>query len=121
MPKILIIEDEFDILRVLQKRLSDAGFEIITSVDAYQGVQKAHKERPDLIILDLMIPAGGGLSVLRNIKASDHTKLTPVLVLTGMENEKYRQDIIDEGVQGYLQKPYNVQELLNEIKRILEN
>jgi DNA-binding response OmpR family regulator len=121
MPKILIIEDEFDILRVLQKRLSNAGFEIITSADAYQGVEKAHKERPDLIILDLMIPAGGGLSVLRNIKASDHTKLTPVLVLTGMENEKYRQDIIDEGVQGYLQKPYNLQELLNEIKRILEN
>ena len=120
MPKILIVEDEPDVLRVLQKRLHDAGFEILGAVDAYQAMNMIHKNKPDLVILDLMIPAGGGLSVLKNIRASMYVNFTPVIVLTGTENEEYRQNAIDAGVEAYLQKPYDSQELLNEINRILK-
>jgi two-component system, OmpR family, alkaline phosphatase synthesis response regulator PhoP len=120
MPKILVVEDEPDILRVLHKRLSEAGFEVFGAVDAYQGMQRAREQKPDLVILDLMIPAGGGLSLLKNMRASMHIGFIPVIVLTGMENEKYRQEVMDEGVEAYLQKPYDPQELLGEINRILK-
>ncbi len=119
MPKILIIEDELDIAKVLSKRVTEAGFEVILSSDAYQGIQMAHKQRPDLIILDLMMPAGGGLALLKKMKLSVHTMSIPVVVLTASKDEKLKRDVLNEGVEAYLQKPYNAEELINTIKNLL--
>ena len=121
MHKILIIEDEIDISKVLNKRLTDAGFKTSVSADAYQGVEMAHQEHPDLIILDLMLPAGGGLSVLKRIRVSTHTKFIPIVVLTGMKDEKYKKEVLDEGVEAYMEKPYEINELLETIKKILHS
>lgn len=120
MPKILAIEDEIDALRVLRKRLIDSGFEVVVSTDAYQGIEAAHREKPDLIILDLILPAGGGWSALKNIKASLHTRFIPIVVLTGVKNENLKDNLIAEGAEAYFEKPYDSKELIEAIKKILK-
>ena len=117
--RILIVEDEVDVAKVVKKRLSEHGFQGIIAVDGYQGVELAHKERPDLIILDLMLPAGGGLSVLKKIRIATNTMDIPVIVLTGIQDEKYKQQVLDEGVDAYMEKPYEASELIETIKKIL--
>jgi DNA-binding response OmpR family regulator len=118
--KILIIEDEPDIAKVLKKRLMDYNFEVICAIDAYVGIKLAHDEKPDLIILDIMLPAGGGLSVLKNIRVSTKTAFIPVVVLTGMSDDEYKKKILQEGVEAYLQKPYDIGELVGTINTIIQ-
>ena len=119
MFKILIVEDETDVASVLRKRLATAGFNIVVSSDAYQGVEMAHREKPDLIILDLLMPSGGGLSVLKNIRISSFTKDIPVVVLTGAEDESLKKNILDQGVSAFLRKPYIIEEVVSTINDIL--
>jgi DNA-binding response OmpR family regulator len=120
MSKILVVDDEVDITKVLKKRLSTAGFDVIIAMDGYQGTEFAYKELPDLIILDLMLPAGGGLSVLKNLKLSVKTSDIPVVVLTAMRDEKYKNEILTAGVESYLEKPYDIEKLIVVIKDLLD-
>jgi len=119
MSKILIIEDDFDVAKVLKKRLSKSSFETLVAEDGYHGIELAHKEKPDLIILDLKLPAGGGLGVLKGLRSSLHTKHIPVLVLTAMKDEEYKKKTLEKGVDAYLEKPYDPAVLLDTIKNIL--
>jgi DNA-binding response OmpR family regulator len=118
--KILIIEDEQDVARLLAVRLRSVGYEVVIAVDAALGVRLAHRENPDLIILDLMLPAGGGLSVLENLRLSAHFRDTPIIILTGIKDEEYKNKVMEKGVDGYFEKPYNSDELINAIKDILK-
>ncbi len=119
MAIILVVEDELDVQKVVAKRLSSRGFTVHCASDGYQAVHKAHSLAPDLIVLDLQLPAGDGLSVLRKLRISKDTKKTHIVVLTGMTNELFKQSILTEGVDAYLQKPYDSQVLLDTIDRIL--
>ncbi len=120
MATILVVEDELDVQKVIAKRLTSRGFTVHCASDGYQAVQKAHKVAPDLIVLDLQLPAGDGMSVLHKLRVSDNTKMTPVVVLTGMTNEMVKQSVLTEGVDAYLQKPYDAQVLLDTINKILK-
>jgi DNA-binding response OmpR family regulator len=119
MATILVVEDELDVQKVVAKRLTSRGFTVHCASDGYQAVQKAHALTPDLIVLDLQLPAGDGLSVLRKLRISDATKNTHIVVLTGMTNELFKQSVLTEGVDAYLQKPYDSQVLLDTIDKIL--
>jgi DNA-binding response OmpR family regulator len=119
MATILVVEDELDVQKVVAKRLTSRGFTVHCASDGYQAVQKAHKIAPDLIVLDLQLPAGDGLSVLRKLRISDSTKKTHIVVLTGMTNELFKQSVLTEGVDAYLQKPYDSQVLIETIDKIL--
>jgi len=119
MATILVVEDELDVQKVVAKRLTSRGFTVHCASDGYQAVQKAHKIAPDLIVLDLQLPAGDGLNVLRKLRISDNTRMTPIVVLTGMTNELIKQSVLTEGVEAYLQKPYDSQVLLDTIDKIL--
>ncbi len=121
MSKILIIEDESDAARVVSKRLKSHGFEVMIAEDAYQGVKMAHENNPDLIVLDLMLPAGGGLSVLKNIRLSSQLQNTPVLVLTASKDEPYKKKIIDEGVDAFMEKPYDADQFIAKVVNLLDN
>ena len=119
MATILVVEDELDVQKVVAKRLSSRGFTVHCASDGYQAVQKAHSLAPDLIVLDLQLPAGDGLSVLRKLRISKDTRKTHIVVLTGMTNELFKQSVLTEGVDAYLQKPYDSQVLLETIDKIL--
>lgn len=120
MKKILIVEDEHDVARVVSKRLLEEGFDVVVAADAYQAIEFTHKEKPDLVVLDLMIPAGGGIFFLKKIRLSVHSRLIPVVVLTGIEDEEYKQNILDVGVDAYLEKPYDPAVLIKTIREVLD-
>jgi DNA-binding response OmpR family regulator len=119
MATIMVVEDELDVQKVVAKRLTSRGFTVHCASDGYQAVQLAHKVHPDLIVLDLQLPAGDGQSVLRKLRISEDTKKTHIVVLTGMTNELYKQSVLTEGVDAYLQKPYDSQVLIDTIDKIL--
>ena len=121
MSIILIIEDEQDVAKVLAKRLLDEGFETIIAQDAYQGFSLAQQSKPDLVLLDLMLPAGGGLQVLQNMRNSTKTMNTPVIVITGIKDVEYEQKVIKAGVEAYLEKPYDFEQLKGIIQKILKS
>jgi DNA-binding response OmpR family regulator len=120
MSKILIIEDEPDIAAVLRKRLVEYNYNVVYAADAYSGVDLAHRENPDLVILDLMLPAGGGLAALKNMRMSQKLRYIPVVVITGMKDEDYKEKVLQEGVDAYLEKPYDAVELIGVISSILQ-
>lgn len=119
MSKILIIEDEYDVSSLLVKRLSNAGYDAIAVSDGYQGIDLAHSEKPDLVILDLLLTVGGGFDVLKNLKSSVQTRHIPVVVLTGIKDEICKSEIVKEGVEAYIVKPYDPEALMSTIKNIL--
>ena len=119
MSKILVVEDEEDVAKVLLTRLSVAGFQASVAADAYEAIKLAHEFNPDLVILDIMLPAGGGLFVFNNIKLSHPLNLVPVLVLTGIRDEEFKNSLMAQGVDAYMEKPYDHLELIKVIKDLL--
>jgi len=119
MKKILIVEDDLALLKDLTALLKKESFEVVCATDGMFAIKQAQDSRPDLVILDLMLPVGDGLTVLQRLKLSNHTNQTPVLILTSMDNEKYKKLVRDEGVEGYYQKPYAPELLVGVVKRLL--
>jgi DNA-binding response OmpR family regulator len=118
--KILIVDDERDIVKGLMIRLQGAGYDVVTAFDGAQGVFMAHKEKPDLIILDIRMPAGDGFSVAQRLKRSIHTFTIPVIFLTGSPEKNAEEKAMALGARFYIKKPYDPEELLDAIKRALE-
>jgi len=116
--RILLVEDEDDIAILLSRRLESEGYSVTRVADGVQAMQAAMRLRPSLIILDLMLPGGGGLSVLRKIRRSYLTQSIPVIVLTGMQDDDHKKQVIE--FEGYLQKPYDPAELLASIEGLIE-
>jgi len=118
--KILIVDDERDIVKAVMIRLQGAGYEVVTAFDGAQGVFMAHKEKPDLIILDIRMPAGNGFSVAQRLKRSIHTFTLPVIFLTGSPDKDAEEKAMALGARFYIKKPYDPEELLDAIRRALE-
>jgi len=121
MPKkrILIIEDEIDVLDMLELRLTKERFEVLKAADGETGLQKAISEEPDLVLLDLMLPIMPGLEVLRNIRANPAAATTPILIVSARGEES---DIIvglEFGADDYVVKPFNMSVLVARINALL--
>jgi DNA-binding response OmpR family regulator len=118
--KILIVDDERDIVKALMIRLQGAGYDVVPAFDGAQGVFMAYKEKPDLIILDVRMPAGDGFSVAQKLKHSIQTSSIPVIFLTGSPEKNAEERAMATGARFYIKKPYDSEELLDAIKRALE-
>jgi DNA-binding response OmpR family regulator len=118
--KILIVDDERDIVKALMIRLQGAGYEVVTAFDGAQAIFVAHKEKPDLILLDIRMPAGNGFSVAEKLKHSVNTFSIPVIFLTGSPERNAEERAVTLGARFYIKKPYDPEELLDAIKRALE-
>ncbi|OGP91208.1 MAG: hypothetical protein A2156_02810 [Deltaproteobacteria bacterium RBG_16_48_10] len=118
--KILIVDDERDIVKAVMIRLQISGYEVVTAFDGAQGVFMAHKEKPDLILLDIRMPAGDGFSVAQRLRKSIHTFHIPILFLTGSPEKNSEQRAQELGARFYIKKPYDPEELLDAVKRALE-
>lgn len=116
---ILVVEDEEDLAVLLSTRLRSEGYAVSRVSDALQAIQQIMRLRPSLIILDLMLPGGGGLKVLERVKMSVLTHDIPVVILTGMQDPDYEAKVLEKGVDAYIQKPYDPVELMTEIKRLI--
>ena len=118
--KILIVDDERDIVKAVMIRLQTSGYEVVTAFDGAQGVFMAHKEKPDLIILDIRMPAGDGFSVAQRLRKSIHTFQIPIIFLTGSPEKNSEQRAQEVGARFYIKKPYDPEELLDAVRRALE-
>jgi putative two-component system response regulator len=117
--KILVVDDERDIALALKIRLKDNGYNVVIASDSIQAYMTAQREKPDLIILDVFIPGGGGLVVAERLKKSSATQHIPIIFLTGISGEEERA--FRAGAFSYLMKPYNPPVLLAEVRRALES
>ncbi len=118
--RILIVDDERDIVKALTIRLQRAGYGVVTAFDGAQGIFMAHKEKPDLVILDIRMPAGNGFSVAEKLKQSPDTLAIPVIFLTGSPEKNSEEMAMALGARFYVKKPYDPEELLDAIERALE-
>jgi DNA-binding response OmpR family regulator len=115
--RILIVEDDLAILRGLKDNLEYESYEVLTAVDGEQGYGLLKEKRPDLVILDLMLPKMSGFEFCRKIRAEGLT--TPVLMLTARGEEKDRVAGLDLGADDYVTKPFSVPELLARVRALL--
>ncbi|MFB3886148.1 MAG: response regulator [Thermodesulfobacteriota bacterium] len=118
--RILIVDDERDIVKALMIRLRSSGYDVITAFDGAQGVFMANKEVPDLVILDIRMPAGDGFSVVEKLKESSRTHRIPIIFLTGSPERNAEEKAMALGARFYIKKPYDPEELLDAVKRALE-
>jgi DNA-binding response OmpR family regulator len=121
MKKILIIEDEEAIRFILEKRLSDAGYFVISAEDGIEGLNKLRKENPDLIVLDLMLPGLDGYQICSLIKRDRRYAHIPVLILTARIQQKDYEMAMAVGADAFLTKPFESQVLLSKIAELLKN
>jgi two-component system KDP operon response regulator KdpE len=117
--KILIIDDDPDVRAGLNIRLRASGYDTGFATDALSAVATARKLNPDLIILDLGLPAGDGFVVMQRLKAIPALAVIPVIVLSARDREANENRVIMAGAQAFLQKPFDDGELLVEIRSAL--
>lgn len=116
--KILVVDDEPHIVETLKDRLEFAGYTIVTACDGEEGLKKAKEEKPDLILLDILMPKIDGYNFLRILKLDEDIKDIPVIMLTAKADMKGL--FAPEGIVGYVTKPFDQKELLDKIEKIFE-
>lgn len=117
--KILIVDDEKDWTQMLSARLKGQGYETEVAFDSIQAMMQAVQSKPNLMLLDIRMPAGGGLETLKNIRGITKTFSLPVIVITGKEDAETQKAAEKLGVSGYFIKPVDMEQLLNRIKAVL--
>jgi DNA-binding response OmpR family regulator len=117
--RILIIDDELDFVKMLRARLQIAGYEVLAAEDGSKGVQIARREKPDMIILDIMMPGMDGHAVCDMLKKSTLTWSIPVIYLTARTGQSDELLALEKGAKYFLTKPYNPDVLLEMIKSAL--
>lgn len=119
--KILIVEDEEILLTALSEELKQEGFQVVGAKDGIEGVEKAQSDKPDLILLDLVMPRLDGIGALKQMKGNPEIKDIPVVILTNLSDYDKISDALSLGAMDYLVKAnYRLEELVNKIKTVLE-
>jgi two-component system phosphate regulon response regulator PhoB len=119
MNQILIIEDEPDIQLLIHNILTSNGFEVIKASTGEEGLVLAAKMKPDLIIMDIVMPGLSGLEVCRLLKTKKDTKSIPVIISTALDREIDRKYAEEYGADAYIVKPFTIERILGEVDRLL--
>lgn len=117
--KILIVEDEAEMREAIKLRLEANQFEVITAADGSEGLSKARTEKPNLIILDIMLPKLDGFRLCRMLKFDENYKNIPVIILTAKTQKTDINRGKEMGAEAYITKPFKSEELLAEINELL--
>lgn len=119
MQRVLVVEDEVDIADLIRFNLQRAGYEVLKAHDGIAGTETAIKERPDLVILDLMLPGRDGYGVFRELRRDARTTSIPVIMLTARAQTEDRIQGLEVGADDYLTKPFSPKELVLRVQSIL--
>jgi DNA-binding response OmpR family regulator len=120
MTKILIIEDDKFLRDLLSRKLQDENFNVIAAVDGEEGVKKVEGERPELVLLDLILPGINGFDVLKNIKENPKTSEIPVIILSNLGQKEDVERALTLGAKDYLIKAnFTLNEIFDKIKKYL--
>ncbi len=116
---ILMVDDSRETVRALRIFLEDAGFRVLTAYDGASGIQLLRAERPDLIVLDLMLPDQNGLDITRAVRADAALKATPIIMLTARVDDTDKIVGLEVGADDYITKPYNPREVVARVRSVL--
>jgi two-component system response regulator RegX3 len=116
MPKVMVVDDEESLLEAIRYALSREGIEVVTAVDGGEAMRDFEVERPDLVVLDLMLPTLNGWDVCRRIRA---TSQVPILMLTARDAEVDRVVGLEMGADDYVTKPFSLRELVARVRALL--
>ncbi len=119
MPKILIIDDEAPIREMLSITLQRRGFSCVEAADAVEGVHQIKTEKPDLVLLDLMLPGQSGFNLAEDLKRDPLTRELPIIMLTARESDYDKTKGLNLGADDYVTKPFSPNELVARIKAVL--
>ena len=119
MGKILVVEDEANIRQLIRYNLEKEGFSVLEAADGLQGIKLAKEEKPDLILLDLMLPGADGLEVCRVLKGNAPTSALPIIMLTARSEEIDKVIGLELGADDYMTKPFSPRELVARVRAVL--
>jgi two-component system phosphate regulon response regulator PhoB len=117
--KLLIVEDDRSLAGVLEYNFSNAGYDVVCAHDGQDGINQARIRKPEIIILDLMIPVIDGVEVCRRLRAEDATRDTPIMMLTAKAEETDQLIGFSVGADDYVVKPFSVRVLMERVKSLL--
>jgi two-component system cell cycle response regulator DivK len=117
--RILVMEDDADTQGMMRFMLEYKGFEVLVAKDGKHGLEIAHHDKPDLILLDLAMPELDGWSVAHQLKGDPETKAIPVIAVTAYTMSSDRRMALNAGCDGFVGKPMNVPEFMAEIEKFL--
>lgn len=119
MPRILIVDDEKDIVDLISYNLEKEGFQTSKAYDGESALQTIKEQKPDLIILDLMLPKMNGLDVCRAVRRNPGTSGLPIIMLTAKSDEVDKVTGLEVGADDYVTKPFSVKELIARVRSVL--
>lgn len=114
--RILIVDDEADLVSVLRFGLQVEGFEVLSAFDGEEGLRLARDQRPDLIVLDLMLPKMDGYQVCRALKFDERYKAIPIIILSARSGEQDRRLAQEMGADAFVTKPYDMRDLVTRVR-----
>lgn len=120
MAKVLLVDDEPNIVKLTALHLRRQGYEVVSAENGAAGLALAREERPDVIVLDVMMPVMDGFETLRQLKASNETRGIPVILLTCRVADEDMAHGLVEGADLYLTKPFHMEELLLAVRRLAD-
>ena len=118
--KILLVDDDADVVRALNIRLKSVGYDVVVAGDAMAAISIALNEKPDLIVLDIGLPGGDGFMVMKWLGLLSELALTPVIVVSARDPTIVKQRALDAGASAYFQKPIDTNPFLLAIRGALE-
>ncbi len=117
--RILVVDDEVDLVETIRFSLELEGFEILVAYNGEEALNQARKEKPDLILLDLMLPKLDGYKVCRLLKFDERYKHIPILMLTAKSQDKDKTIGLETGANEYITKPFDMDDLMKKVKHYL--
>lgn len=118
--RVLVVDDEPDLVRILEFGLKAAGYAVETAADGQEGLKKAREQKPDIILLDLMLPKLDGYKVCRLLKFDERYKHIPIMILSARTQEGDQTLAHEMGANRFLTKPYEFSEILEHIQALLK-
>ncbi|WP_407282769.1 response regulator [Methanolobus sp. WCC1] len=120
MNKVLVVEDNPNNMKLINMVLKRHGYETIGAVTGEEGVEKAGTEKPDMILMDIMLPDIDGLETTRRIRRIESLEKIPIIAITSYAMAGDREKILQAGCNGYFEKPINPLTIMNDIEKIIE-
>lgn len=120
VPTVMVVDDSVTVRKVASRFLEREGFLVVTARDGVEAMKLLQESQPDIMLLDIEMPRMDGFEVARRVKANEELKQIPIIMITSRTGEKHRKRALDLGVEGYLGKPYQEEELLEAMTTLMD-
>jgi DNA-binding response OmpR family regulator len=119
MQKVLVVDDSFTELAMIATPLRNSGFDVVTAVDGDEAMEKVFRERPQCIVLDVVLPKQNGFQLCRKLKSLDASRNIPIILLSNKSTPLDKSWGLRQGADMYMTKPFSEEELVNNVRRLL--